>query len=186
MKHCSYGFTSATYDSFFFFFCGACIYLIKKYGRDKLLNVHAWTISKKKLWFFENLKFSSSFLLRGITIIKISSLFLPCRKALCTSVLVYPFSSFLILSPRFEESFLCRSLRREEQTKIIFLSKHLWFFMGRILFWSTLPVATNFDCLFKQQTALSVCLPAWFWENTRNFLNHSPPAPNLQTFLMFS
>ena len=108
----------------FFFFCGACIYLIKKYGRDKLLNVHAWTISKKKLWFFENLKFSSSFLLRGITIIKISSLFLPYRKALCTSVLVYPFSSFLILSPRFEESFLCRSLRKEKQTKIIFPSKH--------------------------------------------------------------
>lgn len=107
-----------------FFFCGACIYLIKKYGRDTLSNVHAWTISKKKLWFFENLKFSSSFLLRGITIIKISSLFLPCRKALCTSVLVYPFSSFLILSPRFEESFLCRSLRKEKQTKIIFPSKH--------------------------------------------------------------
>ena len=78
----------------------------------------------KKLWFFENLKFLSSFLLRGITIIKISSLFLPCRKALCTSVLVYPFSSFLILSPRFEESFLCRSLRKEKQTKIIFPSKH--------------------------------------------------------------
>ena len=108
------------------------------------------------MWFFENLKFLSSFLLRGITIIKISSLFLPYRKALCISVLVYPFSSFLILSPRFEESFLCRSLRKEKQTKIIFPSKHEWFFMGRILFWSTLPVATNFDCLFKQQTALSV------------------------------
>ena len=156
----------------FFFFSWrvySFIYLIKKYGRDKLSNVHAWTISKKKLWFFGNLKFLSSFLLRGITIIKMSSLFLPYRKALCTSVLVYPFSSFLILSPRFEESFLCRSLRREKQTKIIFPSKHWWFFMGSILFWSTLPVATNFDCLFKQQTALSVCLPAWFWENTRKF-----------------
>ena len=144
---------------FFFFFLRrvySFIYLIKKYGRDKLSNVHAWTTSKKKLWFFENLK-------------KISSLFLPCRKALCTSVLVYPFSSFLILSPRFEESFLCGSLRKEKQTKIIFPSKHWWFFMGGILFWSTLPVATNFDCLFKQQTALSVCLPTWFWENTRKF-----------------
>lgn len=108
---------------FFFFFLRRAysfIYLIKKYGRDKLSNVHAWTTSKKKLWFFENLK-------------KISSLFLPCRKALCTSVLVYPFSSFLILSPRFEESFLCRSLRKEKQTKIIFLSKLLWFFYGTYL-----------------------------------------------------
>ena len=171
MKHCSYGFTSATYDSVFFFSWRtySFIHLIKKYGRDKLSNVHAWTTSKKKLWFFENLKFLSSFLLLGITIIKMSSLFLPYRKALCISVLVYPFSSFLILSPRFEESFLCRSLRREKQTKIIFPSKHWWFFMGSILFWSTLPVATNFDCLFKQQTALSVCLPAWFWESTRKF-----------------
>ena len=111
---------------FFFFLRRAYsfIHLIKKYGRDKLSNVHAWTTSKKELWFFENLKFLSSFLLRGITIIKISSLFLPYRKALCTSVLVYPFSSFLILSPRFEESFLCRSLRKEKQTKIIFPSKH--------------------------------------------------------------
>ena len=111
----------------FFFFRGARILssiLLKKYVRDKLSNVHAWTTSKKELWFFENLKFLSSFLLRGITIIKISSLFLPCRKALCTSVLVYPFSSFLILSPRFEESFLYRSLRKEKQTKIIFPSKH--------------------------------------------------------------
>ena len=157
---------------FFFFFLRrvySFIYLIKKYGRDKLSNVHAWTTSKKKLWFFENLK-------------KISSLFLPCRKALCTSVLVYPFSSFLILSPRFEESFLCRSLRKEKQTKIIFPSKHLWFFMGRILFWSTLPVATNFDCLFKQQTALSVCLPAWFWENTRKFCKSLASSSYLTNF----
>ena len=79
---------------------------------------------KKNCDFFKNLKLLSSFLLRGLTIIKISSLFLPYRKALCTSVLVYPFSSFLILSPRFEESFLCRSLRKEKQTKIIFPSKH--------------------------------------------------------------
>ena len=157
---------------FFFFFLrrvNSFIYLIKKYGRDKLSNVHAWTTSKKKLWFFENLKFLSSLLLLGITIIKISSLFLPYRKALCTSVLVYPFSSFLILSPRFEESFLCRSLRREKQ-------------MGRILFWSTLPVATNFDRLFKQQTALSVCLPAWFWENTRKFCKSLASSSYLTNF----
>ena len=148
------------------------------------INFQIFTPGKhlKKLWFFENLKFLSSFLLRGITIIKISSLFLPYRKALCTSVLVYPFSSFLILSPRFEESFLCRSLRKEKQTKILFLSKHLWFFMGRILFWSTLPVATNFDCLFKQQTALSVCLPAWFWENTRKFCKSLASSSYLTNF----
>lgn len=111
---------------FFFFLRRAYsfIHLIKKYGRDKLSNVHAWTTSKKELWFFWKFKIFVFFLIAGITIIKMSSLFLPCRKALCTSVLVYPFSSFLILSPRFEESFLCRSLRKEKQTKIIFPSKH--------------------------------------------------------------
>ena len=168
----------------FFFFSQRAysfIYLIKNMEE---INFQMFTPGQhlKKLWFFENLKFLSSFLLLGITIIKMSSLFLPYRKALCISVLVYPFSSFLILSPRFEESFLCRSLRREKQTKIIFPSKHWWFFMGSILFWSTLPVATNFDCLFKQQTALSVCLPAWFWENTRKFCKSLASSSSLTNF----
>ena len=111
----------------FFFFRGARILSSILLKNMEEINFQMFTPGqhlKKKLWFFENLKFLSSFLLLGITIIKMSSLFLPYRKALCISVLVYPFSSFLILSPRFEESFLCRSLRKEKQTKIIFPSKH--------------------------------------------------------------
>ena len=119
---------------FFFFFCGACILSSILLKNMEEINFQMFTPGQYLKFFrycpgvnilIENLKFLSSFLLRGITIIKISSLFLPCRKVLCTSVLVYPFSSFLILSPRFEESFLCRSLRKEKQTKIIFLSTHL-------------------------------------------------------------
>ena len=140
------------------------------------INFQMFTLGqylKKNCDFYENLKFLSSFLLRGITIIKISSLFLPYRKALCTSVLVYPFSSFLILFPRFEESFLCRSLRREKQ-------------MGRILFWSTLPVATNFDVYLSNRPHFLSVYRRNFGRTRENFVNHSPPAPILQSFLEFS
>ena len=113
---------------FFFFFCGAHIPSSILLKNMEEINFQMFTPGQhlKKncdflIWKFKIFVF---FLIAGITIIKMSSLFLPCRKALCTSVLVYPFSSFLILSPRFEESFLCRSLRKEKQTKIIFPSKH--------------------------------------------------------------
>ena len=121
LKNCSHGFTSATYDSFFWRRVYSFIYLIKNMEE---INFQMFTLGQhlKKIVIFW--KFKIFVLLREITIIKTSSLFLPCRKALCTSVLVYPFSSFQILSPRFEESFLCRSLRREKQTKIIFPNKH--------------------------------------------------------------
>ena len=43
--------------------------------------------------------------------------FLPCRKVLCTSVLIYPTSSFQKLCQGFQGSFLCRFLRESKKKK---------------------------------------------------------------------
>ena len=98
----------------------------------------------------------------------------------CFSLSIFFFSDTL---PKIWRIFSL-SFSTERETDKNYFSKQtlVIFFMGRILFWSTLPVATNFDCLFKQQTALSVCLPAWFWENTRKFSKSLASSSHLTNF----